>query len=1014
VIRFCQPTTRWVCCLAVLAAMLLGTGCNRAFYRRKADADAYSLLREKTNHPHWPLERVSLDIDPSSRMFDPFNPDRPPMPPDDPVSHQFMHYVDGKKGYPRWHANGDTPFAENPHWKEYLPLNEDGVLTLNSSDAVRMALIHSSDYQSQFETLYLSALDVSTERFRFDNQFFGGYSTFYNADGRARRGGGGDSKSNLNLSTFNSGRTVSGEGASAGGFSSTRGGIGLRKGFTTGADLIVGFANTLMWNFSGTDTNTATTLMDFAFIQPLLRQAGRDRVLETLTLAERVLLANVRQMERYRRSFYVQIMTGRGAGQGPSRRGGFFGASGLEGFSGVGVGGFGRVGGGASGGGGDGQGGGGTGAAQAGGYIGLLQIQQDIRNQQANIAALRSNLTQLRETLNESLRKIPVNLEDPLRQRLQIAQAQQALYNAESRLLNRQNDYQSTLDSFKFTLGLPPKMCLKIDDPMLDQFNLLDTKIVPVQNMVTELRERIGLLNQEILADVEIENVNNQPQPKLAWTDELETRLRRLRTEVSRIQSVRDRLSTDNIDQARTDIQRLQQVLPRRREQLIGLREKYHAELDRLAALEIACQRKLTVDVDPLVFDVKRLEILPRQLQDEHARLTTQFDNYRLPLEDLQKYLDNLLAATDKPAPADLYKELETKVIFAVPEILTQLSSDVLDLSLMQARARADSVELQEVDLPMDAAFDVARRYRRDWMNNQASLVDAWRLIEFNADNLESTVNVVFTGDIGNTGNNPIRLRSSTGRLRAGLQFDAPFVRLQERNTYRQSLIEYQQARRGYYRYVDGVSLALRGTLRTIEVNRLNFEERRLAVLGAIEQIVLNNEIAMLREQRSEIAGVTAARDAVSALTDLLTAQNDFLSVWVNYEVLRRFLDLDLGTMQLDSEGLWIDPGKIGQDYGSRLDEHLDGQCVDCVPDLFIAPGSTPELIPPGRTAPEPEREELPLGIPSSPETGLRQSSWQQSLPKTKSSAPAQALDGRSRPKIVRISPLAPSDDKAD
>ncbi len=1009
--HFCQPTARHVCCLAVLAAMLFGSGCNRAFYRRKADAQAYALLREKATHPHWPLERVSIDVDPRSRMYDPFNPDRPPMPPDDPVSHQFMHYVDGKKGYPRWHANGDTPFVENPHWKEYLPLDDDGVLTLDSSDSVRMALTHSPDYQSQFETLYLSALDVSTERFRFDKQFFGGYSSFFNADGPARRGGGGESKSVLALNTFNAGQRVGTAGAQTGS-ASGRNAITMQKAFTTGGDFVVGFANSLVWDFSSPDNFTPTTVLDFALVQPLLRQAGRDRILETLTIAERTLLANVRQIERYRRGFYVQIMTGRNAGQGPSRRGGFFGASGLEGFTGVGGGGFGRVGGGGGGGGGDGFGGGGAGAGQAGGYIGLLQIQQDIRNQQANIAGLRNNLTQLRESLKESLLKIPDNPEDILRQRLQIAQAQQALYNAESRLLNRQNDYQATLDTFKTTLGLPPKLCVKIEDPMLDQFNLLDTEIVPVQNMVTDLRERIGQLNEEILAAVEFEDVNNLPQPKLTWTSELDARLRRLRDEVVRIQSIRDQLSTANIPRAQEDIDRFKQVLPRRREQLVRLGEKYQGELDRLAALEIACQRKLTVDIDPLVFDVKRLATLPKQLEDEHARLATQFKSYRQPLEDLKKYLDDLLAATDKPAPPDLYKELETKVIFAVPGILTQLSSDVLDLSLVQARARTDSVELEEVDLQMDTAFEIARRYRRDWMNTQASLVDAWRLIEFNADNLESTVNVVFSGDMSNAGNNPFRLRSATGQLRAGLQFDAPFVRLQERNTYRQALIEYQQARRTYYRFVDGVSLGLRGTLRTIDVNQLNFEERRLAVLGAIDQIVLNDEIARLREQRGEVSGVTAARDAVSALTDLLTAQNDFLSVWVNYEVLRRFLDLDLGTMQLDSEGLWIDPGKIGQDYGSQLEGQFHGQGVDCMPDLFMSPGDTPEQLPPGRTTPD--SEELPPGKLPSYESGLRQASWQQSLPKTKSSSPPPSPEGRSRPKIVRISPSAPAEGRAD
>jgi hypothetical protein len=38
------------------------------------------------------------------------------------------------------------------------------------------------------------------------------------------------------------------------------------------------------------------------------------------------------------------------------------------------------------------------------------------------------------------------------------------------------------------------------------------------------------------------------------------------------------------------------------------------------------------------------------------------------------------------------------------------------------------------------------------------------------------------------------------------------------------------------------------------------------------------------------------------------------MGVWVNYEVLRRTLDQELGTMELDSEGLWIDPGPIRMD----------------------------------------------------------------------------------------------------
>src|SRR5205823_3846229 len=113
---------------------------------------------------------------------------------------------------------------------------------------------------------------------------------------------------------------------------------------TTGSQLVVGMANSIVWNFWGKDTNVTNTLLDFTLIQPLLQRGGRDRILERLTLSERTLLQNVRQMEHYRRGFYLELVTGRAAGAGPSREGGVFGGSGLEGFSGVGGGGFGQVG----------------------------------------------------------------------------------------------------------------------------------------------------------------------------------------------------------------------------------------------------------------------------------------------------------------------------------------------------------------------------------------------------------------------------------------------------------------------------------------------------------------------------------------------------------------------------------------------------------------------------------------------------------------------------------------------
>ena len=60
----------------------------------------------------------------------------------------------------------------------------------------------------------------------------------------------------------------------------------------------------------------------------------------------------------------------------------------------------------------------------------------------------------------------------------------------------------------------------------------------------------------------------------------------------------------------------------------------------------------------------------------------------------------------------------------------------------------------------------------------RADLVNSWRAIEVVADDLESTLDIVFSGDMQNVGDNPLAIRSSTGRLRAGLQWDSPITRL--------------------------------------------------------------------------------------------------------------------------------------------------------------------------------------------------------------------------------------------
>lgn len=914
-----------VACLAVSACAGLA-GCSRAFYRQDADIDGVKRILEKADHPHWDLQRYHLQPDPTSRMAPFGNPDRPPMPPDDPAAHRLMHVVDNKPGYPFWDVNGHTQFIENPDWKAFLPLDEEGVLTLSSEQSVKLAIVHSTDYQQQMESLYLSALDVTAERFAYDTQLFGGYSAQYDALGRLAPAAGGQSQSLLDLSTRN---------------------ISANRFFTTGASLVVGLANTLIWQFSGTDSHTASTLVNFSLVQPLLRGAGRDKIMETLTLSERALLANVRQMERYQRGFYLDLITGTGDQPGPRRRGGVFGASGLRGFTGVGSGGFGGIGGGIfTRGGGDG-----AGSGQAGGYLGLLQTQQNIRNQEANIAALRSSLWQL-EAMRAASR---IDF-------FQVEQIRQQLFQSTSVLLTSKRGYQDSLDRFKRQLGLPPKINVRIQDPALDQFKLIAPEILELQQQASDLQRQAGQTNLAILDLLE------KAAGDLNWSDALAKRLREARQHLMRLQELRKQVRTEITIQIRKEIDQLRIALPNRRK---------HAQRMRRAIREAADSfDSLLRDADPQLFDLRDIEQLPDQLAQQLRDVDQRLVEDHTDTDKILQSIDRLLKAGDATPGKQLQQDLQTQVLAPTPHQVTEFGANLLELSLMGARARAESITLQPIDIDAPTAVEIARAFRRDWMNARASLVDAWRLIEFNADDLESVLDIVFTGDIRNEGDNPLRLRDAAGSLGVGFRFDAPLTRLLERNLYRQSLIEYEQARRAFYQVEDSISQALRAILRQVELHKINFELRRTALRVAVAQV----QSARLRLQEPPALGATetslgptTALNLLNALDSLRDAQDDFLSVWVNYQIQRGQLDLQMGTMQLNREGGWIDPGPIGPEhnYPSLDDWARLAQGCPNFPDLgFLIPEGAlpPEAAAEGEQvptpAPQPDGPNVPLTPP--------------------------------------------------
>jgi hypothetical protein len=308
-------------------------------------------------------------------------------------------------------------------------------------------------------------------------------------------------------------------------------------------------------------------------------------------------------------------------------------------------------------------------------------------------------------------------------------------------------------------------------------------------------------------------------------------------------------------------------------------------------------------DMERSLVDVARYEQRVAAVHDDYTKAVPRMEAALKAIEQFENR--SLPVPGDRKALRAARDDLETLAV--------DLSLQISDLSLVQGRARLDTLILVPIELRTSEALEIARANRLDWMNARAALVDVWRQIEVNANALQAGLNVRLNGDVGTTGKNPLRFRSTTGSLQTSVEFDAPLTRLLERNFYRESLITYQRARRSYYAFEDRVSQALRSTIYSIRLDQLNFEIRRAAVSLAFTQTE-QTRFRLTRPPRpgeATVLGATTSRDLVDALAALLTAQNGILSVWIDYETQRMNLDLDQGTFRLDQRCRWIDPGPI-------------------------------------------------------------------------------------------------------
>jgi outer membrane protein TolC len=415
--------------LAAVSALLLtivNSGCHRKQYRLRSDQQAYHILQEKNPSKKWLDPQFNITPDPRSRFFDPYDPDDPPLPPDDPEAQAYMASVYGMRGPKRWSELQQLSHVENPEWPIFFGgqrLRETGaplptITSLTAAAAVEMGLIHSRDYQQQLENTYLAALELTFQRYRFDVRpagFLGapGMDFFYQNQP--------NDQSNFQVED---------------------GSVGVSRLFPSGAQLVVELTNNTIWLLSGSTPRTTASGLAYSLTQPLLMYGSREIVLESLTEAERRVLYAIRDFARYRKNFYVMVLTGSRAVPLPGSSGGGELAYLIR-----------------------------SERSPTVGFYMLLYMLQRVRNQSTNLRSL-DNLIRNLVALGEAGRATS----------LDVTQLLSSYENSRRRLLFLDTAFRDELDRFKLQLGLPPNMDIMVADRLLEPFQFLDSELLDMED----------------------------------------------------------------------------------------------------------------------------------------------------------------------------------------------------------------------------------------------------------------------------------------------------------------------------------------------------------------------------------------------------------------------------------------------------------------------------------------------------------------------------------------------------
>ena len=512
-------------------------------------------------------------------------------------------------------------------------------------------------------------------------------------------------------------------------------------------------------------------------------------------------------------------------------------------------------------------------------YLNLLNQAQAVRIDTDNLRNLELNLDE-HEFLLER------DLVTPIR----VDQVFQEFQSGRLSLINSEQALQTALDQFKFNLGLPARIKIKLDESILDPFKLNSTEVEGLQESVEDLEQS---LNEYLPPDVAPEEFIEKAYTRIKQqSKKIMDAMASVRNELKRWDSALGDTPFNNSDSETADFEQQRRLI----KSLGGL----------LDDLEIQ-------DKDAQEQYEKRLDELELAGSDEDE------DAGPLDYEDADEEDEEMTADQQR---VEAWKKLQS--LIAQPGGLKDRANS---LFVAQTQIRLFLIEIKPLELETDRAVEIALSNRLDLKNAKGFVVDAYRQVEVAADQLESDLDVTASANLqtDDDSNNAFRIDSENNEYNLGLEFDGPLNRFNERNNWRLAEINYQSTRRAYMAAEDSIVNQVRLDLRQLRANRFRFQIARQQLISVTRRV----QQAQFNLRTATAGDSSLTQDLLNALADLRGTQTQLISNWIQYEISRIAVFLDLELLQLDEQGNWINEQEDFETGSAAIDrsaESIDGQ----------------------------------------------------------------------------------------